>query len=105
MKMKLKVKNKKIKQINILFILYLFIYIYFFFFFFFLSNNIGVKEENKALIVFVRNVIQKMMSDPHLEEVEDSSRVGHRPIPPKPTRHSRSQSISYLTKPFSFFSH
>jgi len=64
-----------------------------------------VKEENKALIVFVRNVIQKMMSDPHLEEVEDSSRVGHRPIPPKPTRHSRSQSISYLTKPFSFFSH
>jgi chromosome segregation ATPase len=64
-----------------------------------------VKEENKALIVFVRNVIQKMMSDPHLEEVEDSSRVGHRPIPPKPTKHSRSQSISYLTKPFSFFSH
>jgi len=46
-----------------------------------------------------------MMSDPHLEEVEDSSRVGHRPIPPKPTKHSRSQSISYLTKPFSFFSH
>eukprot|EP00833_Pecoramyces_ruminatium_P013132 jgi/Orpsp1_1/1187164/evm.model.d7180000055867.1 len=64
-----------------------------------------MKEENKALVVFVRNVIQKMMSDPHLEEVEDSSRVGHRPIPPKPTKHSRSQSISYLTKPFSFFSH
>jgi len=57
------------------------------------------KEENKALVVFVRNVIQKMMSDPHLEEVEDSSKIKHE----TPRRHNRSQSY-FQTQISKFFS-
>jgi len=52
------------------------------------------KEQNKALTLYLRNVIQKMMSDPHLEEVEDS-RFTKRSVPPK-NKHTRSTSISYF---------
>lgn len=33
----------------------------------------NLKDQTKALTLYLRNVIQKMMSDPHLEEVEDTS--------------------------------
>jgi len=48
------------------------------------------KEQIKALTLYLRNVIQKMMADPHLEEVEDSRYMK----PTRPRRHSRS--ISYF---------
>jgi len=48
------------------------------------------KEQNKALTLYLRNVIQKMMSDPHLEEVEDSRYTNRSSIPKN--RHNRSQS-------------
>ncbi|ORX48676.1 hypothetical protein BCR36DRAFT_72926 [Piromyces finnis] len=59
------------------------------------------KEQNKALVLFLRNVIQKMMSDPHLEEVEDS-RYARSTLPPR-NKHTRSTSISYLQGFSKFF--
>jgi len=55
------------------------------------------KEQNKALTLYLRNVIQKMMSDPHLEEVEDSRYMK----PTRPRRHSRS--VSYFQNKISEF--
>jgi len=52
------------------------------------------KDQNKALTLYLRNVIQKMMSDPHLEEVEDS-RFTKRATS-QGNRHTRSSSISYF---------
>jgi len=61
------------------------------------------KEQNQALTLYLRNVIQKMMSDPHLEEVEDSRCVSIKHEPPKTKRHNRSQSY-FQTQISKFFS-
>ncbi|ORX84698.1 hypothetical protein BCR32DRAFT_242358 [Anaeromyces robustus] len=61
------------------------------------------KEQNQALTLYLRNVIQKMMSDPHLEEVEDSYSLSIKHEAPKARRHNRSQSY-FQTQISKFFS-
>jgi len=78
---------------------YYYYFLFFIFYFYFFLKNLSKdqKEQNKALTLYLRNVIQKMMSDPHLEEVEDSRYMK----PTRPRRHSRS--VSYFQNKISEF--